>query len=101
MLVLTRKQSEMIQIGDHIVVKVIHAGRNTVKIGIEAPQAVRVLRAELCDPPEEGHPLAAFLGERRAIRSGGIAGRVEGRRERPGALTAECVALVVARPRAK
>ncbi|HTI50100.1 MAG TPA: carbon storage regulator [Planctomycetaceae bacterium] len=77
MLVLTRKQSEMIQIGDHIVVKVIHAGRNTVKIGIEAPQAVRVLRAELCDPPEAGHPLAAFLGERRAIRSGGLAVRSE------------------------
>lgn len=49
MLVLTRKQSEMIQIGDDVVVKVIRTGKSTVKIGIEAPDHVRVLRAELCD----------------------------------------------------
>jgi carbon storage regulator len=52
MLVLTRKQSEMIQIGDDIVIKVIRTGKSTVKIGIDAPAHVRVLRAELC---EEGH----------------------------------------------
>lgn len=52
MLVLTRKCSEMIQIGDDIRIKVIRTGRNSVKIGIEAPNDVRVLRAELC--PEEG-----------------------------------------------
>ena len=49
MLVLTRKQSEMIHIGDDVVVKVIRTGKSTVKIGIEAPAHVRVLRAELCD----------------------------------------------------
>jgi carbon storage regulator CsrA len=42
----------MIQIGDDIVIKVIRTGKSTVKIGIEAPAHVRVLRAELC---EEGH----------------------------------------------
>lgn len=47
MLVLTRKSSEMIRIGDNIVIKVISTGKNSVKIGIEAPQCVRVLRAEL------------------------------------------------------
>lgn len=47
MLVLTRKRSEKILIGDNIVIKVIKAGRNTVKIGIEAPSDVRVLREEL------------------------------------------------------
>jgi carbon storage regulator len=50
MLVLTRKPSERIHIGDNVVVKVIRLGRNTVKIGIEAPEHVRVLRAELCEP---------------------------------------------------
>jgi carbon storage regulator CsrA len=75
MLVLARKTSEMIQIGDSIVVKVIHAGRNCVKIGIEAPTSVRVLRAELCLPPEAGHPLAAFLNERRVIRTGRVTPR--------------------------
>lgn len=49
MLVLTRKRSQMIRIGDDVVVKVIKTGQNSVKIGIEAPEHVRVLRAELCD----------------------------------------------------
>jgi carbon storage regulator len=47
MLVLTRKQAEMIRIGDSIVIKVISAGRGKVKIGIEAPNDIRVIRAEL------------------------------------------------------
>ena len=50
MLVLTRKQGEKIQIGENIVVKVIKTGKTTVKIGIEAPADVRVMRAELCEP---------------------------------------------------
>ena len=70
MLVLTRKQSEMIQIGEDIVVKVIHLGNRTVKIGIEAPSQVRVLRAELCEPVDSTHPLAAFLKERELLRKG-------------------------------
>ena len=49
MLVLTRKQDEMIQIGQDIVVKVISAGKGKVKIGIDAPAEVRVMRAELAD----------------------------------------------------
>lgn len=53
MLVLTRKRSEMIRIGDQIVVKVIRTGKSTVKIGVEAPADVRVLRAELCTEPAE------------------------------------------------
>ncbi len=47
MLVLTRKMSETIQIGDHIVVKVIRTGRTAVKVGIDAPANVRVVRGEL------------------------------------------------------
>ena len=47
MLVLTRKRSEMIQIGENIVIKIIQTGKSSVKIGIEAPNNVRVLRSEL------------------------------------------------------
>ncbi len=47
MLVLTRKKNELIQIGNQIVVKVISTGRGKVKLGIDAPADVRVLRAEL------------------------------------------------------
>jgi carbon storage regulator len=49
MLVLTRKRSEIIQIGEDIFIKVIRTGRSTVKIGVEAPSNVRVLRGELCE----------------------------------------------------
>jgi carbon storage regulator len=68
MLVLTRKRSEMIQIGENVVIKVIQTGRSTVKIGIEAPDNVRVIRAELAGTPGPGHPLAAFLEERRRLK---------------------------------
>jgi carbon storage regulator len=52
MLVLTRKRAETIQIGEHIFVKVIRTGRSSVKIGIEAPANVRVIRGELLEAPE-------------------------------------------------
>lgn len=47
MLVLTRKAAETIHIGENVVVKVIKTGSGTVKIGIAAPDAVRVIRGEL------------------------------------------------------
>lgn len=53
MLVLTRKRDEKIYIGSEIVIRVIKTGPGTVKIGIEAPDSVRVQRAELM--VTEGH----------------------------------------------
>ena len=47
MLVLTRKTAETIQVGDNIVIKVIKTGKGAVKIGVEAPHDVRVIRGEL------------------------------------------------------
>lgn len=47
MLVITRKESEMVQIGDDVIIKVIQTGRGSIKIGIEAPAHVRVLRGEM------------------------------------------------------
>lgn len=49
MLVLTRKKSETIHIGEGIVVKVVQTGRGSIKIGIEAPAHVRVLRGEVAE----------------------------------------------------
>jgi len=49
MLVLTRKKQEVIQIGDSVFIKVLKIGSNSVKIGVDAPADVRVLRAEVCD----------------------------------------------------
>jgi carbon storage regulator len=71
MLVLTRKRSEMIQIGDNVIIKVIEMTPRWVKIGIEAPDDVRVIRAELFGKPGPQHPLTVFLQQRRAEKQAG------------------------------
>ena len=52
MLVLTRKPQEQIRIGNGITITVLRVKGNTVRIGIDAPRDVRVVRGEL--PEFEG-----------------------------------------------
>ena len=47
MLVLSRKQNERIRVGESVVVTVVRVSGDKVRIGIEAPPHVRVLRDEL------------------------------------------------------
>ena len=47
MLVLSRKIGERILIGDKITVTVVKIGHGGVRIGIEAPQELAVIREEL------------------------------------------------------
>jgi len=47
MLVLSRKQAERIRLGDSIVVTVVRVSGDKVRLGIEAPPDVLVLRDEL------------------------------------------------------
>jgi len=47
MLVLSRKTQQCIRLGDAIVVTVIGVGGDRVRLGIEAPSDVRILREEL------------------------------------------------------
>lgn len=47
MLVLSRKQDEKILIGDDIVITILRVKGNTIRVGIEAPKGVRIVRAEL------------------------------------------------------
>jgi carbon storage regulator len=47
MLVLTRKCQEKIRIGDSVCVTVFHIKGKAVRLGIEAPANVRILRGEL------------------------------------------------------
>ncbi len=49
MLVLTRKLGEQITVGDDIILKVVSVEGNRVRVGIEAPQEVRIIRGELVD----------------------------------------------------
>jgi len=47
MLVLSRKESEKIRLGDSIVVTIVRVSGDKVRLGIEAPPDVVVLRDEL------------------------------------------------------
>jgi carbon storage regulator len=47
MLILTRKRDDSIKIGEDIVIRVMRTARGSVKIGIEAPASVRIVRGEL------------------------------------------------------
>lgn len=51
MLVLSRKSEQQIVIGDQIKITVLSVKGNTVKIGVEAPEHVRVLRSEIIGRP--------------------------------------------------
>ena len=52
MLVVTRKASESILIGDDIEIVVTEIGTERVKIGIKAPKGVPILRKELLETRE-------------------------------------------------
>lgn len=47
MLVLSRKAGERLLIGDDVVITVVRVAGNKVRLGVDAPQSVRVLRDEL------------------------------------------------------
>jgi carbon storage regulator len=77
MLVLSRKPGEKVVIGNAITLTVVAVSGNQVRIGIDAPNHVRILRAELAvlqynaassdrpfHPDLEGNPdCAGVLGE--------------------------------------
>ncbi len=55
MLVLSRKPGERILIGKDVRITVIRIGPNSVRIGIDAPSDLNIVREELCfnlDTPE-------------------------------------------------
>lgn len=47
MLILSRKQSQRVKLGDSIVVTVLRVSGDKVRLGIEAPSDVIILREEL------------------------------------------------------
>jgi carbon storage regulator len=53
MLVLSRKQGERVKLGDSIVITVLEVSGDKVRVGIQAPSDVLVLREEL-KPYNEG-----------------------------------------------
>ncbi|MEK6236386.1 MAG: carbon storage regulator [Planctomycetales bacterium] len=57
MLVLSRKTSEKIHIGNDIVITVTQVKGNRVKIGIDAPTNMRIIRGELKQTIEDFLPV--------------------------------------------
>ncbi len=55
MLVLTRKPEETLVINGNIVVRILDVKRSHVKIGIDAPEDVHILRGELLDRDERAN----------------------------------------------
>jgi carbon storage regulator len=53
MLVLSRKESEKIMLGDSIVLTIVRVSGDRVRLGIEAPSDMLILRKEL-DPSKTG-----------------------------------------------
>lgn len=50
MLVLSRKTGERIHIGENITVTIVRIGPNNVRLGIDAPRELNIVREELCQP---------------------------------------------------
>ena len=59
MLILSRKLDESILIGDNIEIKVVSIDKGVVKLGIEAPTSVRILRNELIKEVTESNQAAS------------------------------------------
>ena len=53
MLVLSRKPGERILIGDDVTITLVRIGPNNVRIGIEAPREMNIVREELLTEPEQ------------------------------------------------
>ena len=53
MLVLARKLGEKLLIGENIVVTVVQTGSGQIRLGIEAPDDVPILRQELVNRAKE------------------------------------------------
>ncbi|AGL01698.1 carbon storage regulator CsrA [Desulfoscipio gibsoniae] len=66
MLVLTRKKKQGIMLGDNISITILEIGEDTIKIGIEAPKDVTILRSELYQAVKEEN-ITAITSDHNAV----------------------------------
>lgn len=62
MLVISRKPGERIRVGEEVTIVVLDVAGCTVRLGIEAPTEVRVLRQEVLEAIEAENRAAAETG---------------------------------------
>jgi carbon storage regulator len=53
MLVITRKKEESILIGDDIEISIVDIGNGKVRIGIDAPRSMKIIRKEILEEVKE------------------------------------------------
>ncbi|MCF8009853.1 MAG: carbon storage regulator CsrA [Clostridiales bacterium] len=66
MLVLSRKKNQEIMLGDDIKVTILETGEDFVKIGIDAPKDLTILRSELYKEVKQEN-LSAASGDKNAV----------------------------------
>ena len=59
MLVLSRKKGEIIKIGDDIEITIVALANDQVKIGIQAPKNIEILRKELFEEIQDENKAAS------------------------------------------
>ncbi len=62
MLLMRRRQGEVIRIGDDIEIHLVHIGRTRVKIAIQAPRELRVVTQEVAMVGAQNRAAAALDG---------------------------------------
>lgn len=62
MLILTRKQGEKIKIGEDVVLSVVEISKGVVKLGIEAPKDIAILRQEVFERVRDENIASANAG---------------------------------------
>lgn len=62
MLVVTRKTDESLVISDNIEITVLEIGKDKVKIGVNAPKEVKIIRSELKDARQTNEQAAHASG---------------------------------------
>jgi carbon storage regulator len=84
MLILSRRPGESLTIGDNIVVTVVSINGNQIRLGIDAPRDVRVLRDEIYKAIREENQAAANTEEHKGRMEDAIKRLREGSEKNTG-----------------
>lgn len=77
MLILTRKIGEKIIIGEDVVLSVVEVSKGVVKLGIEAPKNVTILRQEVFERVRDENIASAQGGVSGLFQAAGIMKKVD------------------------